>query len=245
MSATLRVRCWVCVSYVGTRDGHQAILERWVPVPVVAHGERAAYVLGLGAQELHREGYPRYCLLPAHRVDSAKAALAVGEAATEDQRWYRVEAYDFLVAQRERQFLCDQKFTRLVDWAEVDALWTSIHETHAQGGLRGLYFCVDPAPVLVPVDEAGRIKFAVYEELGATLRDKDGQPILAREGLRAGMEVTAYTDDLLTVHHDEEHGFYLGGKDSVMMTLEFTEGRGWHVGVVGNLSGIKRLELYR
>lgn len=79
----------------------------------------------------------------------------------------------------------------------------------------------------------------------ASLRDKDGQPILTRDGLRVGMEVTAYTDDLLTVHHDEAHGFYLGGRDSVMMFLEFTEGRGWHVGVVGNLSGLRRLELHR
>ena len=86
MSARLRVRCWICVSYVGERDGHPAILERWVAVPVVAYGERAAYVLGLGALDLHREGYPRYCLLPAHLVDSAKTAQAVGEAATEDQR---------------------------------------------------------------------------------------------------------------------------------------------------------------
>ena len=32
---TLRVRCWICVPYAGERDGHEALLERWVAVPVV------------------------------------------------------------------------------------------------------------------------------------------------------------------------------------------------------------------
>lgn len=242
---TLRVRCWICVPYEGERDGHEVILERWVAVPVVVYGERAAYVLGLGARELYQDGYPPSCLLSAHRVDSTKAAQAVGEVATEDQRWYRAEAFDFLVAPRERRFLCGQKSTRMVDWADVDALWGSIRENIRDAGLRGLYFCVDVVPALVPVDEAGRIKFVVHEEIGATLRDEQGQVITTREGLRAGMQVTAYTRDLLTVHHDEAMGFYLGGRDSVMMTLEFTEGRGWHVGVVGNLSAIKRLEISR
>lgn len=232
----LRVRSWAVHPNADfTRDEAGGLPD--------LQGERAAYTLGLGSEELHQAGFPPYSLLRTQRLEHPNDVRAVasltGTAPTARQRWYRVNAYDFAFAQNLTGRMFDPgdgKRVRQLEWSGLDAWFTQAAEVSKQKGLLYLLFCVEEEP---------RINFVVKEELGATLRDKDGNPILTREGLRAGMEVTAYTDDLLTVHHDEAHGFFLGGKDSVMMTLVFAEGRGWHVGVVGNLSGVKRLELHR
>lgn len=233
-----RIRCWVLAPVAPPVE---PVEYEWVSLGVTAEGDRAAYVLGLDARERYKPGYPRYCLLESLPCDERGAARQCGVAYVPEQKWYRSGAYDFLAARRDRLFDSGEGLVNEVTWAGLDPLWDAITATARERGLSGLFFCVEPAVKSV---EAASIQFAIFEEVGATLRDEAGKLILAREGLRAGMLVTAYTDDLVAVRGDPEQGFYLGG-DTVRMFLEFEPGRGWYVGIVGNMAAISKLKLYK